>query len=327
MSTAGVDDVAAVNASSAAARPAPLRSWLFVPGDSDRKQAKALASAADALILDLEDSVTPEALPAARIRVRELLRSQRDRARQQLWVRVNALGSGRLLEDLGASVPGAPDGIVLPKADSVQEVCQVAHYLEALEAREGSPIGSTRLLVIATESPRAVLSLGGYAQTLEAYPQIRQRLVALTWGCEDLSSAMGITHKTDRQGSLTFTFRLARSLCILTAAALKVQPVDGVYLDFRDIEGLRRDVESARRDGFTGKLAIHPEQIEPIHAALLPAAEEVHWAREVVAAFERAPHVGALSLNGQMLDRPHLAQARRILAAAEHDRKTKSLSY
>lgn len=290
-----------------------LRSLLFVPGDSERKQAKAVGSGADALILDLEDSVAAAQLPAARQRVRELLQSQTDRSRQQLWVRVNALSSGILLQDLVAVFPGAPNGIVLPKAASAADVAEAAHYLTALEVREGQVPGSTRLVVIATETPEALLNLNSYGPVLAADPRTRARLAGLTWGSEDLSAAMGVTHKTDRQGSLTFTFQLARSLCVVSATALGVQAIDGVYLDFRDTEGLKRDIESARRDGFSAKLAIHPDQVGPINEAFIPGPAEVEWAKRIVAAFAASPDAGVMSLDGQMIDKPHLVQARRIL--------------
>jgi len=203
-----------------------LRSLLFVPGDSERKQAKAVDCGADALLLDLEDSVAAAQLPAARQRVRELLTARTDRSQQQLWVRVNALSSGILLQDLVAVFSGVPDGIVLPKPSSPGEVAEVSNYLTALEAQAGRDLGSTKLLVIATETPQALLTLSSYGQVLPAGEMSRQRLAGLTWGSEDLSAAMGITHKTDRQGSLTFTFQLARSLCVVTAAALGVRPSD-----------------------------------------------------------------------------------------------------
>jgi len=288
-----------------------LRSLLFVPGDSERKQAKALASAADALILDLEDSVAPAQLPSARGQVRELLSSRSDRSHLQLWVRTNSPGSGLVLDDLVAVMPVRPDGIVLPKVSFASEISQVSHYLAALEASEGQPVGSTRLIVIATETPQALLSLGDYPRALDA--AVRQRLLGLTWGCEDLSAALGITHKRDRQGSLTFTFQLARSLCVLTAGAVGLQAIDGVYVDFRDIEGLKRDIESARRDGFTGKLAIHPDQVGPINEAFIPGPAEVERAQRIIAAFDADPQAGVVSLDGQMIDRPHLVQARRIM--------------
>jgi citrate lyase subunit beta/citryl-CoA lyase len=293
-----------------------LRSLLFVPGDSERKQAKAVDCGADALLLDLEDSVAAAQLPAARQRVRELLTARTDRSQQQLWVRVNALSSGILLQDLVAVFSGVPDGIVLPKPSSPGEVAEVSNYLTALEAQAGRDLGSTKLLVIATETPQALLTLSSYGQVLPAGEMSRQRLAGLTWGSEDLSAAMGITHKTDRQGSLTFTFQLARSLCVVTAAALGVQAIDGVYLDFRDVEGLKRDIESARRDGFTGKLAIHPDQVAPINDAFIPGPAEVEWAQRIVAAFTESPDAGVMSLDGKMIDKPHLLQARRVLELA-----------
>jgi citrate lyase subunit beta/citryl-CoA lyase len=282
-----------------------LRSLLFVPGDSERKQTKAVDSGADALLLDLEDSVAAPQLPAARARVRELLTARTDRSRQQLWVRVNALSSGILLQDLVAVFPGAPDGIVLPKASTPAEVAEVGNYLAALEAREGRAVGATKLLVIATETPQALLTLSTY--TPDA------RIAGLTWGAEDLSAAIGVTGKTDQQGALTFTFQLARSLCVITSAALGVQAIDGVYTDFRDAAGLKREADEARRDGFSGKLAIHPDQAGPINAAFQPSAAEIEWARRVVAAFAAAPAAGVINLDGKMVDKPHLVQARRIL--------------
>ena len=309
---AGVRAVSSSSASTAASAPV-LRSMLFVPGDSERKQTKALACAADALILDLEDSVAAAQLPAARARICELLQSHPDRSRQQLWVRVNALSSGMLLDDVVTVFPGNPDGIMVPKVSSPHELKEVADYLCALEAREGKVRGSTRLVVIATETPEAVLTLGSYTQVLPVGSPARERVMGLTWGSEDLSAALGITHKTDRQGSLTFTFQMARSLCVVTATALGVQPIDGVFLDFRDAEGLKRDIESGRRDGFTGKLAIHPDQVDPINEAFIPGAAEVEWAQRVAAAFAASPDAGVVSLSGRMLDKPHLAQARRIL--------------
>jgi citrate lyase subunit beta / citryl-CoA lyase len=288
------------------------RSWLFVPGDSERKQAKALASPADALILDLEDSVAPQRRDQARAQVRSLLGSRPHRAAPQLWVRVNGLSSGALLEDLAAVLGGAPDGVVLPKASSLEEVIEVHHYLSALEQREGLAALSTRVLVIATETPGAVLRLERFAAC--ACPA---RLAALTWGAEDLSAAVGAREKLGADGSPTWTFRLARSMCLLAAAAAGVQAVDGVYAQFADHAGLARELEQARRDGFTGKLAIHPDQVEPINVAFTPTESEVALARRIVAAFAAAPDVGVTSIDGRMIDRPHLLQAQRVLAAVE----------
>lgn len=288
----------------------PLRSLLFVPGDSERKQAKALTAGADALILDLEDSVAEEALPEARSRVREFLGSQAPGARaQQLWVRPNGLASGKLLEDLEVVIPGRPDGVVLPKVSSVRELQEAGRLLSTVETRAGLPDGATRIIVIATETPRALLTLGEYTpETAGA------RLSGLTWGMEDLSAAIGASAKTDADGSLTPVFELARTLCLVAAAAVGVQPIDGVHADFRDRAGLERDVARARRDGFRGKLAIHPDQVPVINAAFSPSEAEIEHARRVVAAFEASKGAGVTSLDGKMLDRPHLLLAQQLLA-------------
>jgi citrate lyase subunit beta/citryl-CoA lyase len=295
---------------------APLRSLLFVPGDSERKQAKALLTGADALILDLEDSVAEAALPAARARVRDFLNAHAPGARaQQLWVRPNGLTSGKLVEDLEAVIAGRPDGVVLPKVSSVGELEEVGRHLSALETREGLPGGSTRIIVIATETPRAVLNLGEYS--VEA---AGARLAGLTWGMEDLSAAIGASDKTEADGTLTPVFQLARALCLVAAAAAGVQPIDGVHADFRDRGGLERDVARARRDGFRAKLAIHPDQVDVINAAFTPTAAEVEHARRVIAAFEASGGAGVTSLDGKMIDRPHLVLARRVLELASRRR-------
>jgi len=292
-----------------------MRSLLFVPGDSERKQAKALGTAADALILDLEDSVDVAQLPAARGRVHELLVSRPDRTKQQLWVRINSPSSGLLLEDLAAVMAdageGGPDGIVLPKISSPQEIEAVAHYLAALEVRGARELGSTRLLVIATETPRGLLALSGYPDKIT--PDTAKRLVGLTWGSEDLGAALGVIARVDSSGALTPPFQVARTTCLLTASALGVQALDSVHVDFRNKEGLARELDSARRDGFTGKLAIHPDQVDAINAAFMPTEAELAWARRVVAAFAAAPGAGVVSLDGHMIDRPHLVQAQRVL--------------
>lgn len=292
-----------------------MRSFLFVPGDSERKQTKALGTAADALILDLEDSVDVAQLPAARARVHELLVARPDRAKQQLWVRVNSPSSGLLLEDLAAVMAdageGGADGIVLPKISSMQEIEAVAHYLAALEVRASRELGSTRLLVIATETPRGLLALPGYPDQIT--PGVARRLVGLTWGMEDLGAALGVTARVDGTGALTPPFQMARTACLLTAIALGVQAFDGVQADFRNKEGLARELDSARRDGFTGKLAIHPDQVDAINAAFVPSQAQLDQARRVIAAFAAAPGAGVVSLDGQMIDRPHLVQAQRML--------------
>jgi citrate lyase subunit beta/citryl-CoA lyase len=285
------------------------RSWLFVPGDSERKQAKGVESPADALILDLEDSVAPARRAGARQLVRGLLDARRERRSQQLWVRVNPLSSGQLLDDLIAVVGGAPEGIVLPKVSSAAEIGEVHHYLSALERREGIDSKGPRIMVIATETPLALLDMSGYAHA-------SGRLAALTWGAEDLSAALGARRRTEADGSPSFTFELARSLCVIAAAAAGVQAVDGVHAQFRDAAGLERELVRARNDGFTGKLAIHPDQVEAINVAFTPAEAELDQARRIVAAFAASPDVGVTSIDGHMIDRPHLVQAQRLLAAA-----------
>lgn len=299
-----------------------LRSWLFVPGDSERKQAKALSTAADALILDLEDSVDPGQLPAARSLVRELLAGHPAGAGQQLWVRINPPQGRAWREDL-AAVFGErpPDGIVLPKVSAAEEIVEVGEQLTALEAGRGVSGGATGLLVIATETPRGLLALPGYPAVLAARVAT-VRLAGLTWGAEDLSAALGATAKRDAAGSLTFPYALARGSCLLAAAALGVQAIDGVHVEFRDAEGLARELEEARRDGFSGKLAIHPDQIAAINAAFTPTEAERTYALRVVAAFAATGGTGVASLDGQMIDRPHLIQARRVLAAVRGARKT-----
>jgi citrate lyase subunit beta / citryl-CoA lyase len=293
-----------------------LRSWLFVPGDSERKQDKALATDADAVILDLEDSVTAGKLPEARERVSHLLSSRRRTPGPQLWVRVNAPASGLMHQDLDAVFAGgAPCGVVLPKVSAPAEIADTAKYLDMLETQVGSSPWSTRLLVIATETPRGLLALPQYPAALGSVRAVMTRLAGLTWGAEDLSAALGALARRDAAGELTLTFQLARTSCLLAAAALGVQAIDGVHTELRDAAGLQRELASARRDGFSGKLAIHPDQIAAINAAFAPTAAEREHARRVVAAFAAAPGAGVVSLDGQMIDRPHLLQAQRILAA------------
>jgi citrate lyase subunit beta/citryl-CoA lyase len=297
---------------------APLRSLLFVPGDSERKQTKALATAADGLILDLEDSVDPGHLSTARSRVVQLLRSRGATRQPQLWVRVNP-PAGQLwradLEALFGAADAVPAGLVLPKVSAPEEIVAVAERLDAIEARSGLAPGVTRLLVIATETPQGLLALPQYPLRLAAAPAARARLAGLTWGAEDLSATLGALDKRDAAGALTFTFQLARTTCLLAAAALGIQAIDGVHTEFRNSEGLRGELQAARRDGFSGKLAIHPDQIPTINAAFTPSEAERAHAQRVVAAFAAAPGAGVVSLDGQMIDRPHLLQAQRILAS------------
>jgi len=300
------------------ARAAPLRSWLFVPGDSERKQAKALLTRADALILDLEDSVDPAQLPAARARVAVLLTKRPAGPGPQLWVRVNAPSSSAFNEDLLSVCRFAmPDGLVLPKVSAAAEIVATVGRLAALDSTHGLPAGRTRLLALVTETPQGLLALPNYPELLARSPATVERLAGFTWGAEDLSAALGATAKRTEQGVFTPPFQHARTSCLLAAAALAVQAVDGVYTDFRDAAGLERELKEARRDGFSGKLAIHPDQVAAINAAFTPTEAERAHARRVIAAFAAAPGAGVASLDGQMLDRPHLLQAQRVLAAAE----------
>jgi citrate lyase subunit beta / citryl-CoA lyase len=282
------------------------RSWLFVPGDSERKQAKALGGPADAIILDLEDSVAAAQLPAARERVASVLGARKPGLAQQLWVRVNPPSTRLFAQDLAAVLAAEPDGLVLPKVSSAEEIGQVALAL--------GPQSAIRLLVIATETPSALLTLAHWNLA-----SVAGRLTGLTWGMEDLGTAIGALGKREADGSLAFTFQLARSTCLLAAAAAGVQAVDSIYADFRNGDGLAREAAQARRDGFTGKLAIHPDQVAPINAAFTPTSGEVEWARKVIAAFAADPQAGVTSLDGQMLDRPHLVQAERLIALAQRE--------
>lgn len=298
-------------------QPLPPRSWLFVPGDSERKQAKALATAADALILDLEDSVDPSRLPQARSLVAGVLATAAGRIGPQLWVRCNSPASGLMSQDLETACATAmPQGVMLPKISAPEEVIAAAGLLAQMEVSRGMRVGGTQLLVLATETALGLLGLPQYPAVLGGSAATRARLVGLTWGSEDLSVALGALAKHDAQGALTFAFQMARTGCLVTAAALGVAAIDGVRADFKDPAGLARELAEARRDGFTGKLAIHPDQVTAINAAFTPTAEECAHASRVIAAFESLPGAGVASLDGQMIDRPHLLQAQRVLARA-----------
>jgi citrate lyase subunit beta/citryl-CoA lyase len=289
-----------------------IRSFLFVPGDSERKFAKAQTTQADALILDLEDAVAPENIDRARGMVKELLQSRRSSTkasgRQQLWVRINPIQTPTALADLAAIMAGGPDGIMLPKADSATEAITLGNYLSALEAREGLTPESTRILPVATETARAMFALGSYHGA-------SSRLFGLTWGAEDLSTAIGASTNRLLDGEYEFTYKLARSLCLLGASAAGVAAIDTIWSNFKDTEGLQADAKAARRAGFSGKMAIHPDQVDIINSAFTPDENEVMFARRVVDAFATAG-AGTLQLDGKMLDRPHLAQAQNLLELA-----------
>jgi len=287
-----------------------LRSILFVPGDSEKKLAKASAGPADALILDLEDSVAPERKPEARIAVAGHLRSQSGKRRQELWVRINPLTTDEALPDLAAIVGGRPDTLLLPKAAGAEDVVRLDHHLSALEVREGLPPGGIKVVVVATETGAAMFGLGSYSP---ATPRLR----GLTWGAEDLAAAVGAASNAEADGVLTPLYQMARALCLAAAAAADVEAVDTAYMGIGDPEGLRRVCDAARRDGFRSKLAIHPDQVEIINAAFSPSEAEVAHARRVCELFAANPGAGTLKLDGRMLDIPHLKQARRILALSE----------
>ncbi|PWR20936.1 HpcH/HpaI aldolase/citrate lyase family protein [Zavarzinia compransoris] len=286
-----------------------LRSLLFVPGDSEKKFAKAAKAGADALILDLEDAVAPSRKADARFIVRDLLAGHGG-GTAGLIVRVNALDTGLTLADLSAVVRPGLDAILVPKANGAADIQRIGHYLDALEAQAGMAPGTVKILVVSTETPAALFNLGSYAP---AHP----RLIGLTWGAEDLGAAIGATANKDADGDWTFPYRVARSLCLFAAAAADVAPIDTLYADFRDPAGLAESCRLSRRDGFTGRIAIHPDQVEVINRCFTPADEDVAHARRIVEAFEAAPDAGTIGIDGKMYDIPHLKQARRVLAAAE----------
>lgn len=285
-----------------------MRSYLFVPGDSEKKLAKAVETGADALILDLEDSVAPEAKARAREIVRDFLATRRDQASPRLYVRVNALDTGLTDDDLDAIVPGHPAGIVLPKAENGASVGLLDASLTAAEVMAGIESGHSRILPITAETGASLFGMGSYAKA-------SSRLAGLTWGAEDLSADIGATTNRDATGALTDVYRLARALCLAGAAAAEVDAVETVFADFRNDEAFRADCEAAVRDGFSGRLAIHPAQVAVINEVFTPADAAVAEAKAVVAAFGESQ--GVASLNGQMLDRPHLTRARRLLSRAE----------
>ena len=283
-----------------------LRSLLFVPGDSEKKLAKSTSTAADALILDLEDSVAPERTALARVMVAEFLQAHPDRSQQQLWVRINPLQTPEALADLVAVMPARPDGIMLPKPLNGLHAQQLGHYLSALETREGLALGSTRIIPVATEVPGALFDLQSYAG---ASP----RLQGLTWGAEDLATAVGASSNRDASGEFTFTYKLARSLCLLASAHAQIQAIDTLSVDFKDMQALALDVQQACREGFSGKLAIHPDQVEVINQGFTPSAHDISHAQRIVDAFAQAHGAGAVQLDGKMVDKPHLTQALRLL--------------
>jgi citrate lyase subunit beta / citryl-CoA lyase len=288
-----------------------MRSLLFVPADSARKLAKALGCGADALILDLEDSVAPERKEAARTGAAAFLAQTLPvQGRPRLIVRVNGLATGLIDTDLDAVVPACPDAIMLPKAEGGASVVHAAAKLCAREALSGLAEGTIRIVAIATETAPALFVAG-------TYQSASPRLAALTWGAEDLSTELGAEANRDAQGRFLDPYRLARTLCIAAAAAADVPALDTVYVDFRNDSGLRRECEEARRDGFTGKMAIHPGQVATINEVFTPTPAAIKRAQAIVAAFAANPGAGVIGIDGVMYDRPHLAKAERLLVRAK----------
>ena len=280
-----------------------MRSLLFVPADSERKLPRGPQSGADALILDLEDLVVPANRPLGRRQAHDFLASTRS-AEFRRYVRINPLASGVALEDLAAVVPGKPDGILLPKCVP-EDLRTLDHYLSALETASEVPPGTVRVIAIATETPAALFALGGYGG-------VSSRLEGITWGAEDLAACIGGNNRRF-DGIYDDVYRLARSLCLVGAAAAGVMPIDTIYTDFKDEAGLAAECAAARRSGFTAKMAIHPAQIPVINKAFAVSEEELAWARKVVAAFAANPDAGTIALDGKMVDKPHLTLARRLL--------------
>lgn len=286
-----------------------MRSLLFVPGDSEKKLGKATASGADVLILDLEDSVALGRKEIARAMVADFVSSNKNHRTTQLYVRINALDSELADGDLEAVIAAAPDGIMLPKSVGGPDVEHLSAKLNVHEAEAGLPEGSTAILPIITETAAATLAGGTYLQTSE-------RLAAVTWGAEDLSAAIGARTTRDENGVYTDVFRYARTITILAGSAAGVASVDTVFINFRDDNGLRLECVEAERDGFTGKMAIHPAQVPIINEAFTPTTEAVAQATMIVQTFKDAGDPGVVGIDGQMYDRPHLKRAERILERA-----------
>jgi citrate lyase subunit beta/citryl-CoA lyase len=285
-----------------------MRSLLFVPADGGSKLEKAMASGADAVILDLEDSIAPERKVHARMAALEFLRAAQSKTpRPRLLVRVNGLDTGMTDADLEAVVPGKPDAILFPKAEGGATVTHLDAKLAVREAIAGLPDGTIKILAQTVESAAGLFSAGTYRHS-------SARLIGMTWGPEDLSAELGAEANREADGTLTEPYRLARSFCLFGAAAAKVPAIETIHVDFRNAEVLRRDTELARRDGFTGRLAIHPAQVAVINEVFTPSAEQIAKAMAVVAAFAAQPGAGTVGIDGKMFDRPHLLRAQALLA-------------
>jgi citrate lyase subunit beta/citryl-CoA lyase len=283
------------------------RSWLFAPGDSERKMEKATGGAADIVILDLEDAVAEAEKPKARSMVAAFLAANA-KHRARLWVRINPIQGPHALADLAAVMPAAPAGIMFPKPRGRADAQLLDHYLTAFEAAAGIPIGVTKVMLLVTEMPESMLAIGSYAGV--------PRVVAMSWGGEDLATALGATDNRGDYGGYDFTYELARSLCLVGAAAAGVPAIETIHGDFRDEAGLRKRAAHMRRAGYRGMLAIHPAQVDVINEAFSPSAEELAAAQEIVDLFAANPGAGTIGHKGAMLDRPHLARAQAVLALA-----------
>jgi citrate lyase subunit beta/citryl-CoA lyase len=288
-----------------------MRSFLFIPGDSPKKLEKGLGSGADALLLDLEDSISPENKAQARgVTLGFLKEAVPVKSRPRIYVRINGLQTGLTDADLDTMVAGRPDGVMFPKAEGGAAVIHCDAKLTAREAIHGLPEGSLDVIAIATETAQAIFLAGTYAGA-------SKRLKGLTWGAEDLSVELGAEANRDRDGHFLAPYQLARSLCLAGAAAAQVQAIDTVYIDFRNEAGLRRECEEARRDGFIGKMAIHPGQVAAINEVFTPTADQVRRAEAVIAEFAKNPGAGTVGIGGVMYDRPHLERAKQLLARAK----------
>ena len=289
-----------------------IRSWLFVPGDSEKKLQKGRTIAADALIIDLEDAVADDRQEIARTTTVDFLNEIHDRSRQQLWVRINSLDHKHCLTDLVSVMPSAPDGIVLPKVYSARQINQLADYLSALETREGLALGSTKILSISTETAASLLTFHTYLEN------VTERLVALTWGAEDLAAALGASGNRDPlTGEYDAPYLHAKTLCLAAARAIHAQPVGSVFIDYRNLDGLKTECKGDLRSGWMGKMAIHPAQCDIINEAFTPSPADLQQARKIVDIFAQNPGLGTVGLDGKMFDMPHLKQAQNLLALAE----------
>lgn len=285
-----------------------MRSYLFVPGDAPRKLEKGIASGADALLLDLEDSVAPDNKPKAREIVRDYLNAHMDKQdRPRLYVRVNALDTGMTDDDLDVVMSARPDGILFPKSRNGGDVTHLDAKITAREALHDIEEGATRILVLVTESAQALFGLHNYHGA-------SSRMIGMTWGAEDLSADLGAETNRNEKGDYTDPYRLARAQCLFAAVAAEVAPIDSIYPNFRDAAGLRREALEGRRDGFVGKMAIHPDQVAVINEIYTPSAEEIGKANRLIDAFKAAGNAGVISLDGQMYDQPHLKRALRLLS-------------